>query len=60
MVSEENRGNVRPIEAQSEEAPGATGPSRGRRLVSRLGLFLVGLGALLVHLGLPARQPAEK
>jgi hypothetical protein len=61
MASEDHR-----VDKRAEDAPSAAEDARGRqagaarRLVGWLGLGLVALGAYLVRLGLPSRQPVEK
>jgi hypothetical protein len=61
MVSEDHRAN-----RSAEDAPSAVEHARApqagaaRRLVGWLGLGLVALGAYLVRLGLPSRQPVEE
>jgi hypothetical protein len=61
MVSEEQRARK-----SAEDGPGVDEHARARqagaarRLVGWLGLGLVALGAYLVRLGLPSRQPVEK
>jgi hypothetical protein len=61
MVSEDHRGNKSAEDALSAaEQARARQAGAARRLVSWLGLGLVALGAYLVRLGLPSRQPVEK
>ena len=61
MVSEEQRASK-----SAEDGLGVDEEARARqagavrRLVGWLGLGLVALGAYLVRLGLPSRQPVEK
>jgi hypothetical protein len=61
MVSEDHRANKSAEDALSAaEHAQARQPGAARRLVSWLGLGLVALGAYLVRLGLPSRQPVEE
>ena len=61
MVSEDQRANQSAGDAPSVAEHSPERPAGAvRRLAGRLGLKLVALGAQLVRLGLPSRQPVEK